>query len=166
MRGLVMPDNDSIERVLNEILQKGSTTRLERLLYGYRLSSLSGGRSQNTIAIVEASVHYLEEFLTKRGLSTDVTEIGTNELRQFSIYLRERPCFAHHRFTKPQRGCLSGHTVNGYMRALQSFWSWLQREEFIRENPFTRLQRYPGHQRRSSLLSLRNSCAKCLTRSI
>lgn len=135
-----MPDNDSIERVLNEILQTESSSRLEKLLDGYRLSSLSEGKSPNTIAIVEASVRYLEEFLVIRGLSTDVTEIGANELRHFSIYLRERPRFAHHRFTRPQGGHLSGHTINGYLRALQSFWSWLEREDFISENPFAKLK--------------------------
>jgi len=135
-----MPDNDSIDRALNETLQKESTTRLERLLYGYRLSSLSEGKSPNTIAIVEASVRYLEEFLSKGGLSTDVSEIGANELRQFSVYLRECPRFARHRFTRPQTGHLSGHTINGYMRALQAFWAWVERESFTGENPFRKLK--------------------------
>ena len=96
-----MSDNDSIEKALNEILQKELSLRLKKLLEGYRLSSLSEGKSPNTIAIVEASVRYLEEFLTSQGLSTDVSEIGANELRHFSVYLRERPRFAHHRLTKP-----------------------------------------------------------------
>jgi site-specific recombinase XerD len=133
-------DDANLDKVLNDILQKESGCRLEKLLYGYRLSSLSEGKSVNTVAIVEAAVRYLEEFLTEHGLSPDATEIGADELRQFSVYLRERPRFAHHRFTKPQIGKLSGHTVNGYMRALQSFWAWLGREEFILENPFIRLK--------------------------
>ena len=135
-----MPDNDSIEKMLNEILHKRSATSVEEVLYGYRLSSLSEGKSQNTVAIVEAAVRYLEEFLAERGLPTDVAEIGTDELRRFSVYLRERPRFAHHRFTRPQPGHLSGHTVNGYMRAVQSFWAWLEREGFITENPFVRIK--------------------------
>jgi site-specific recombinase XerD len=135
-----MPDNDYIEGVLSEILQKESSNRLKKLLDGYRLSSLSEGKSPNTIAIVESSVRYLVEFLTSNNLSTDVSEIGIDELRRFGAYLRERPRFAHHRFTKPQSGRLSGHTVNGYMRALQTFWSWLGREDFIEENPFARLK--------------------------
>jgi site-specific recombinase XerD len=139
-RGSAMPDNDYIEGVLSEILQKESSNRLKKLLDGYRLSSLSEGKSPNTIAIVESSVRYLVEFLTSNNLSTDVSEIGIDELRRFGAYLRERPRFAHHRFTKPQSGRLSGHTVNGYMRALQTFWSWLGREDFIEENPFARLK--------------------------
>jgi integrase/recombinase XerD len=135
-----MLDNDSIDRVLNKIFQKKSTTKLENLLYGYRLSSLSEGKSPNTIAIVEASVRYLIDFLTGNNLSTDVSDIGVDELRRFSAYLRMQPRFAHHRFTRPQRGQLSGHTINGYMRALQAFWSWLEREEFIQGNLFAKLK--------------------------
>lgn len=135
-----MPDDEGIERMVNEILQKQSTCRLEKLVHGYRLSSLSEGKSQNTVAIVEAVVRYLQEFLAEHGLPTDVTEIGTEELRRFSIYLRQRPRFLHHRFTRTQPGHLSGHTVNGYMRALQSFWAWLEGEGFITKNPFRRLK--------------------------
>jgi len=135
-----MPDNNNLDRVLNEILQRKSNTRLETLLGGYHLSSVSEGKSPNTIAIVEASVRYLEEFLASNGLPTDVAAIGVDELRRFTVYLKERPRFARHRFTRPQGGHLSGHTINGYLRALQSFWSWLEREDFVNDNPFSKMK--------------------------
>ncbi|MCL0090648.1 tyrosine-type recombinase/integrase [Dehalococcoidia bacterium] len=129
-----------IERFLGQALQKTAAAQLSKLLEGYRLSAQSEGKSPNTIAIVAASVRYLDEFLTNNNLSANVTEIGVEELQRFIVHLREQPRFAHHRFTQPQSGHLSGHTVNGYLRALQAFWSWLEREDFIQENPFTRLK--------------------------
>ncbi|MFC2058391.1 tyrosine-type recombinase/integrase [Chloroflexota bacterium] len=129
-----------IDEFLGQALRSGNALSLKKLMEGYRLSARSEGLSLNTIAIVESSVRYLEEFLSSQGASTDVGEIGTRELRQFAAYLRERPRFAHHRFTMPQAGQLSGHTINGYMRALRAFWSWLEREDFIRENPFSRVK--------------------------
>jgi len=132
--------DSNLEAVVDQILSKRRLSELGELLHGYRISSLSEGKSENTIAIVEASVRYLETFLTTHGLSTDVNDIGPEELRRFCIYLKERPRFANHRFTPPQPGHLSGHTVNGYMRALQSFWSWLEREGLIGENPFRKLK--------------------------
>jgi integrase/recombinase XerD len=131
---------NNIGRLLDDVLWKEPSTRLSKILEGYRLSTRSEGKSPSTIAIVEASVRYLDEFLRSNNLSNDVTEIGVKELRRFIIYLREQPRFARHRFTKPQQGHLSGHTINGYMRALQSFWSWLEREDFIKENPFSKLK--------------------------
>jgi integrase/recombinase XerD len=132
--------NSDINKVLEEILRKPTASVLTRLLEGYRLSARSEGKSDSTIAIVEASVRYLDEFLSANTYSSDVTEIGVEELRRFIVDLKERPRFAHHRFTKPQPGRLSGHTINGYLRALQAFWSWLARESFIKENPFDRLR--------------------------
>ena len=134
-----------IDRLLSQVLPRSTAPSLGTLMEGYRLSARSEGKSPSTIAIVEASVRYLEEFLASEGLSTDVGEIDANAIRRFVISLRERPRFAHHRFTRPQVGHLSGHTVNGYMRAVQGFWSWLEREEFIRENPFAtvRIPRAP-----------------------
>jgi site-specific recombinase XerD len=126
--------------LLDEILSREQTSQIDRLLKGYRLSAQSEGKSPNTIAIVEASVGYLGEFLAANALSTNAARIGVEELRRFIVHLRERPRFAHHRFTRPQGGHLSGHTINAYLRALQAFWAWLKREDFIEENPFNRLK--------------------------
>jgi len=96
--------NSEIDRFLNQALWRGVATPLAKLMEGYRLGAQSEGKSRNTIAIVEASVRYLEEFLTSQSLSTGVSGIRANELRHFAVYLRERPRFARHRFTKPQTG--------------------------------------------------------------
>jgi len=96
-----MSINEKIDAVINEILQKNPLTTPEKLLDGYRLSSLSEGKSPSTISIVESSVRYLLEFLVSNELAVDVTKIGINELRRFIIYLKEQPRFAHHRFTRP-----------------------------------------------------------------
>jgi integrase/recombinase XerD len=130
--------NREISDFLRQALKRG--TDLKDLLEGYRLCVHSEGKSPATIAIVEASVRYLQEFLSTNGLPTDIGGIGVRELRSFIIYLQGRQRFAQHRFTKPQEGHLSGHTVNGYLRALRAFWSWAQREGFVEENPFSQIK--------------------------
>lgn len=131
-----MAGPNHFDKILSGIIQGRLSTGLDELVRGYRLCSLSEGKSEKTVAIVECAVRYLKEFLKGRGLSCDVQAIGASELREFSLYLQRRPRFARHRFTPPQPQNLAGHTVNGYMRALQSFWAWLEREGFISENPF------------------------------
>ena len=111
--GAAMLGNEKIDMEINEILQIKPVIALARLMDGYRLSSLSEGKSPATIAIVESSVHYLAEFLVSNELSTDVTNIGTNELRHFIVYLKEQPRFAHHRITRPQDGHLPGQRCDG-----------------------------------------------------
>lgn len=56
------------------------------------------------------------------------------------VHLQHCRRYVSHPFTKPQPQKLSGHTVNGYMRALRAFWSWLSREGLITENPFDKLK--------------------------
>ena len=124
-----------IEQFIQEVLRGKPKTDLEHLVEGYRLCARSEGKSISTIVLVEASARYLADFLKANGMSTDVKEIGLEQLRRFNLHLQERQRFAKHPFTKPQGGHLSGHTINGYMRALRAFWSWLEAEGFIENNP-------------------------------
>ena len=110
------------------------------LLQGYRLCAATEGKSRHTVAIVTNSVSYLYNFLSSNGLSTDVTQIGTGEMRAFILYLKQKRCFSGHPYSKAQQRGLSGHTINTYMRSIRAFWSWLVEEEVIASNPFSRLK--------------------------
>lgn len=117
-----------------------STNDLAKVLEGYKLCAQTEGKSQNTIKIVANSVHYLERFLRSEGFTTDVTGIGANEIRAFIAYLQQKKCFSDHPFTHIQTSGLSTYSINGYMRAIRAFWSWLFSEGIIAENPFQRVK--------------------------
>ncbi len=133
---------NEMETFLGEVLDRRQrqATRLPELLEGYRLSAQAEGKSHNTIALVQASVRYFQEFLAAKGLPTDINEVHIVELRRFIISLQERQRFAHHPLTRPQEGRLSGHTVNAYVRSLRAFWSWAEAEGLVEENPFARIK--------------------------
>jgi len=113
---------------------------LKRLAEIYRLCAQSEGKSKATIAIVTSSVRYLVAFLKAQGISTDIGEIGVEQIRSFTLHLQSRHKFASHPYTRPQGGNLSGTTINDYLRALRSFWSWAQAEGYIHKNPFSLLK--------------------------
>lgn len=117
-----------------------STTELARLIQGYRLCAKTEGKSDKTIAIVANSVSYFENFLRSEGLPTDVTQIGSREIRAFILYLQQKRCFSGHPLNKTQERGLSGHTINCYLRSIRVFWSWLVSEEIIEANPLARLK--------------------------
>jgi len=98
---------------------------------GYSLCAQTEGKSKNTVAIITNSVSYLDDFLISKGLSTDVTQIGTSEIRTFISHLQQKKCFSNHPFSKAQQRGLSGHTINTYMRSIRAFWSWLIEEDII-----------------------------------
>ena len=108
---------------------KTARDELAGLVQGYRLCAMSEGKSKNTIDIVANSVIYFERFLRTLDLPTDVHQIGSAEIRGFTLYLREAKCFSDHPYSKLQERGLSGHTINCYLRSLRAFWSWLLYEE-------------------------------------
>ncbi|MFA5056368.1 MAG: tyrosine-type recombinase/integrase [Dehalococcoidia bacterium] len=122
------------------LASSNSGTDIAGLLEGYRLCAATEGKSPNSTAIVINSMRYLNDFLSCSGLSTDVTVIGTREIRAFILYLQQKVCLSHHPYSKPQQRGLSGHTVNTYMRSIRAFWSWLVEEEIIEQNPFSKLK--------------------------
>jgi len=91
-----------IEEQLDRIIQRKSrATRLDNLIQGYRLYARTEGKSPKTIRITTTAVNTLRDFLEARGLPTDVTEIDTQELREFILHLQQVKTFEHHRFTRP-----------------------------------------------------------------
>ena len=133
---------DSAQNLSKECLlrQKITSTELLSLMSGYSLCAQTEGKSKNTIAIVTRSTTYLHNFLSSNGLSTDVTQIGSMEMRAFILYLQQKRCFSNHPYSKAQLRGLSGHTINTYMRSIRAFWSWLVEEKITESNPFSKLK--------------------------
>lgn len=130
-----------LHQELDRIIElKDRSTRLDTLVQGYRLCARTEGKSLRTIDIANTAISQLICFLIARGYSTDVLNVGAPELREFILHLQQASAYEHHPFTMPQRRGLSGSTVNGYLRAIRAFWSWLVREEFIAASPFNRVR--------------------------
>jgi len=130
-----------IEEQLDTIIErKSQATQLDNIIQGYRLYARTEGKSPKTIRITTTAITTLRDFLEAKGFSSDVTEIGTQELREFILHLQQVKAFERHRFTRPQNKGLSGHAINCYLRAVRAFWSWLVREEIILSNPFAKVR--------------------------
>ncbi len=131
----------NLQQQVNHIAeQRSRASELENLIQGYRLCARTEGKSENTIRINLTALTTLKGFLASREYSTDVTEIGVNELREFILHLQQVRAFEHRPSIRPQARGLSGHAVNTYLRSIRAFWSWLVREEIITSNPFSRVK--------------------------
>jgi integrase/recombinase XerD len=113
---------------------------LGTLIQSYRLNARIEGKSQKTIDIYTTALTILEKFLKDEGLSTNVNEIGRNEFKRFILFLQRTPAYRNHPYTKQQNRGLTGHTINGYLRAIRAFWNWLEAEDIIMDNPFARIK--------------------------
>jgi site-specific recombinase XerD len=137
---LILPVIYGLNTVDHPQVENVEQTELEQYLNGYSVTAKSEGKSIHTIKITSSSVRYLERFLISENLSTNIADIGLEELRRYALSLQYQPCFAYHPQNHLQAKVLSGHSINGYMRGLKTFWSWLRREDYISENPFDKIR--------------------------
>ena len=90
-------------------------------------------RVKKTIEWYTCFLQRFLQFLQLNSHTTMVNEIDKNHIRSFILYLQRQVKTPH--TEKP----LSPATVQGYVRTLKVFFSWLLREEYIRSNPMTKI---------------------------
>jgi len=132
--------NNQIDSFLEEILEQEPKTGLAYLIHGYALCSQSEGKSKNYISLVSTSMKLFIHFLERSDFSTNATKIEIQHVRRFIIHLQSVERFASHPFTRPQQTRLSGHTISAYLRSVRAFFSWLEVEGIIVQNPFSKLR--------------------------
>lgn len=111
-----------------------NTLELKNLIEGFKLTCQTEGKSPRTTEWYFASLTRFQHFLEGKKISTDLGQIGKEDVRTFIRYLQTEA--RNPRNGKP----LSGATVQGHVRALKVFFSWAIREEYISLNRFGRIQ--------------------------
>jgi len=110
-----------------------SVLDLKSLIEGFKLSCQTENKSPKTIEWYTCFLERFLQFLQLNIHPTRVNEIDKNHIRSFILYLQQQAKTPH--TDKP----LSSSTVQGYIRTLKVFFSWLLREEYIESNPMTRI---------------------------
>ena len=110
-----------------------SVLDLQNLIKGFELSCQTEGKSPKTIEWYTCFLRRFLQFLQLNIHPTNVNEIDKNHIRAFILYLQQQAKTPHTK--KP----LSSSTVQGYIRTLKVFFSWLLREEYIESNPMNRI---------------------------
>jgi len=121
-------------------IHNSGATDLDNLIKGYGLCARSEGKSPKYISLVVTATRSLLRYLAAESLPTLVSQIGVGNLRGFILYLQRARRFQSHPFARPQNSGLAGHTINSYLRSLSAFWSWLEREGIVEQNPFSQLK--------------------------
>jgi integrase/recombinase XerC/integrase/recombinase XerD len=100
----------------------------------FELCNRSEGKSQRTISFYTQNLMHFYRYLKSRHMSESIGQIDIKLLRQFILHLQSRRRFQDHPHTPTQSELLSAYTIHGYVRTLKAFFSWLVREEFIKDN--------------------------------
>ena len=106
---------------------------MNTLLRDYRLSLQTEGKSPATIKWYLPFLARFRDYLEREALPTSVDRIDRLHVRAFIGYLQSEAKVPH------TGAPLSPATVQGYVRAVKAFFSWLEREEYLAANPLRQL---------------------------
>jgi len=121
--------------------EKGvSSCSWDDILCEYEVDLKSRNLSQKTIDWYRYVLNRFADFLAEKHIEKPIADIGTHEVKAYTVYLQSQA----QRWPKSphilKKGSLSPHSVQGHVRALKAFWSFLYSEGFVARNP---LARYP-----------------------
>jgi site-specific recombinase XerD len=96
------------------------------------------GCSENTTSWYRQKLKKFGEFLEA---GATLAQVNLHAARAFVAHLQgKETMFGDHPFRPPENKGLSAHTIQGYVRTLKSFSSWLEDEGFTEENRLARLK--------------------------
>lgn len=110
-----------------------SKLTIENLTQGFKLTCQTEGKSPKTIEWYTGFLERFRQYLTMKDYPYVTDQIDKVHIREFIRYLQTE--------ARTPRGnkSLSPATIQGYVRTLKAFFSWLTREEYIRDNPMTKI---------------------------
>jgi integrase/recombinase XerD len=109
-------------------------TPSEPLMKLYQSGLKALNRSPKTIAWYLEILKRYFDFLSSKGLAKPIRELGTTELNAYILYLQQATRWANNPHLK-NKGQMSPYSVQGYVRAIKAFWSWLYNEGYVETNP-------------------------------
>ena len=108
-----------------------SNLSLMELIKGFELSCQAEGKSHKTIEWYVCFLNRFARFVKQQYLTDTLDLIDKQQIRTFIRYLQVE---AQTPRTNKQ---LSPTTVQGYVRTLKAFYSWLHREDYVKYNTMT-----------------------------
>jgi len=110
------------------------------LISRYELSNQADGKSSRTIAWYSEILISFSGYMKKELQCHDLSVFNIDTIRDYIIYLRNKPRFQGHPYIPQQNRSLSLKTVQCHVRALKAFSSWLYNDDYTTENRLKNLK--------------------------
>ncbi len=109
-----------------------SHTELSVLKHHYQVHNRTEGKSPCTVEWYDEVLGLLLRWLKEEGRSTNLGAIDELVIREFLLYLKGRP--------GTKGPTLASSTMYNRVNALKSFFSWLHRQEYTKDNLLSKLK--------------------------
>jgi len=115
-------------------IKNDAVANYKQLLDIYASSLQAANKSVRTINWYLEILLRFFSFLESQRLLKPVHELGTEELRAYTVHLQNTTKWSNRKYIKEAKGRLSPYSIQGHVRAIKAFFSWLEREEYIEQN--------------------------------
>jgi len=117
------------------------TIPLAKLIEHYTIDLRSQNKSDKTVRWYIANLRSFEAWLKRHRRPGLLSDLDIDTVRLYVLYLQdEHPKYQGHPYTPSRGDRLSDYSVQGHVRTLRAFSSWLQREGYLEENVLSRLR--------------------------
>ena len=106
----------------------------------YDLSNRADGKSTKTVRWYTEILRCFARYIKENEYRRDISSFNLNVVRNYILYLRNKPKFLNHPFTPEQAEPISPRTVQCHVRVLRAFSSWLYSEDYTKENRLKNLK--------------------------
>ena len=112
----------------------------DELISRYEASNRADGKSQKTISWYNDILMSFSRYQRSTGYHSDLSRFTVDVVREYILYLRNRPKFDGHPYTPTQTATLSPQTLRCHTRGLKALSTWLCLEGHISENRLKNLK--------------------------
>lgn len=113
---------------------------LWELIGRYEVSNKAAGKSVRTTRWYDELLRALAGYLEANYHACDLSFLNVDTVRDYILYLRQKPKFSGHPYAPAQTETLSPRTVQCHVRASKAFASWLYAEGYTSENRLKNLK--------------------------
>ena len=109
-------------------------TPLEKLILQFEAFNRSEGKTAKTVRWYNTGLGLFVDYFGGASVTPILGNVDIGVVREYILHLQKRKKFEDHPITPRQDELLSPQTINCYVRAVRSFFSWLYREGYTNEN--------------------------------
>ena len=107
---------------------------IHELVDRYAFSNQVDGKSPATVKWYNDILRLFLIYLKENKIISNVYSLNINTVREYILYLRQKPRFKGHPYIPQQDKCVSPKTIQCHVRVFKGFSTWLYREGYTKEN--------------------------------